>query len=101
MTKRPLSALSVGASTAAPGEGSVPELPQEPPPPAAAPAPALAMHPPTPQPLAAVIPADPRTAMTYRPRVRIHDQLRRLSYERRRSMQELLDEAVETWLAGQ
>ena len=82
MSKRPLSALSVGATTAAPGEGAVPE-------PAA----------PTVVPTAA--PPEPRTAMTYRPTFRTHDRLRKVSFDTRRSMQELVDEAVETWLAGQ
>ena len=80
MSKRPLSALSVGATTR-PGEGSVPEAA------------------PTVVPTAA--PPEPRTAMTYRPTVRTHDRLRKVSFDTRRSMQELVDEAVETWLAGQ
>ncbi|MDO9712482.1 hypothetical protein [Paracraurococcus lichenis] len=42
---------------------------------------------------------EPRTAMTYRPRVVTHERLRKISFETRRSMQELVDEAVEAWLA--
>jgi hypothetical protein len=41
---------------------------------------------------------EPRTAMTYRPLTRNHDRLRRISFETRRSMQDLVDEAVEAWL---
>lgn len=36
--------------------------------------------------------------MTYRPTIRVHDRLRHISFATRRSMQDLVDEAVEAWL---
>jgi hypothetical protein len=39
--------------------------------------------------------------MTYRPTIVTHDKLRLLSFKTRRPMQELVDEAVEAWLAKQ
>jgi hypothetical protein len=59
---------------------------------------------PEPSPPPAPAPAaqpEPRTAMTYRPTIKVHGQLRRIGFERRRPMQELVDEAVEAWLARQ
>ncbi|MBV8097275.1 MAG: hypothetical protein JOY71_29785 [Acetobacteraceae bacterium] len=41
---------------------------------------------------------EPRTAMTWRPRISVHDRLRHIAFHDRRSMQELIDEAVDEWL---
>lgn len=37
--------------------------------------------------------------MTYRPTVQNHERLRKVSFTTRRSMQDLVDEAVTAWLA--
>lgn len=105
MAKRPLTPLSLGSTIAPPGEGSIPEAtpataptpaPTAPEPPAApAPAPVATARPtPPPSPT-----PEPRTAMTYRPTVNNHERLRKVSFTTRRSMQELVDEAVTEWLA--
>ncbi|PHK92978.1 hypothetical protein CR162_21030 [Pseudoroseomonas rhizosphaerae] len=88
MSKRPLSPLSLGSTLAAKGEGTTPENP----------VPTVVAPPPQPAPPPAT---EPRILLSYRPRVSVHDKLRRLSFDTRRSMQEMVDEAVETWLAGQ
>jgi hypothetical protein len=41
-----------------------------------------------------------RVALTYRASVAVHETLRRLSFEERRPIQEMLDEAVARWLDG-
>lgn len=46
-------------------------------------------------------PKPPRTAMTYRPTIEAHEQLREISYLTRRPMQDLIDEAVAAWLERQ
>ena len=41
---------------------------------------------------------EPRTAMTYRPRVSVHDRLRDIAHITHRPMQSLIDEAIDQWL---
>jgi hypothetical protein len=88
MSKRPISPLSLDIPK---GQGAVPEVIS--PVPTATPLPLV----PTPTAPASV----PRTAMTYRPTIATHEKLRLLSFNTRRSMQELVDEAVEVWLERQ
>lgn len=105
MAKRPLSSLSLGSTIAPAGSGSVPEAAPamvSSPPPAAPHAPTAV----TPVPTPIARPASPpssspelRTAMTYRPTVQNHERLRTHSFVTRRSMQDLVDEAVTEWLS--
>lgn len=88
MSKRPISPLSLDIPK---GQGAVPEVISS--------APATTLSPQ--MPIAAQPASMPRTAMTYRPTIVTHDKLRLLSFKTRRSMQELVDEAVEAWLAKQ
>jgi hypothetical protein len=82
MSKRPITPLSIDVPK---GQGAEPEP---------------AARPPTAE--VPTAPAAPlRTAMTYRPTVATHDRLRTIAFRRRRSMQDLVDEAVAAWLATQ
>lgn len=88
--KRALTPLSLAVPK---GQGAIPETPVA----DAAPVSAQAAPPPV-----QTAPAPPpRTAMTYRPTVATHDRLRAISFRTRRSMQDLVDEAVAAWLEGQ
>ncbi|MBO1077285.1 hypothetical protein [Roseomonas marmotae] len=46
-------------------------------------------------------PPEPRRQINYRPTVSTAERLRLISFRQRRPVQELLDEAVLLWLAGQ
>jgi hypothetical protein len=43
-------------------------------------------------------PPPQRSALSYRPRQEIHDMLKAIALDRRTSIQNLLDEAVESWV---
>jgi hypothetical protein len=91
MSKRPLSPLTLGTTLASKGEGATAEAAAT----TVVPMPPVA--PATPQQPA--LPAqEPRVLLSYRPRISTHEALRRISFETRRPMQELVDEAVEAWL---
>jgi hypothetical protein len=48
-----------------------------------------------------VPPPEPRRQLNYRPTVSTAERLRLIAFRQRRPVQELLDEAVLLWLAGQ